>query len=129
LSRRATTAPVPPSTLDELVTVLRHYGVRGTGEREVQDGLALIFQHERIAFEREVALTPEDRIDFLVGAIGVEVKIKGGPSAVLEQLTRYAQHDRVRALLLVTQRVQLANLGGEIDGKPLRTLAVWRGLV
>ncbi len=67
---------------------------------------------------REVSLGPKDRIDIMVGPVGVEVKrATAQPRAVLRQLERYAAHESVRALVLASNRAMV--LPGQINGKPL----------
>ena len=97
----------------------------------MQAGLARAFEAAGLRAEREVRLTPRDRIDFLIDDVGVEVKIKGGPSAVIGQLGRYSRCERIGALLLVTDRAQLTRVqfANEINGKPFTALALLGGLV
>jgi hypothetical protein len=50
--------------------------------------------------DREVSLSPRERIDIMVGPVGVEVKrATAQRRAVLRQLERYAAHDSVKALV------------------------------
>lgn len=60
-------------------------------------------------------------IDFrALGDIGVEVKLKGQPAAILRQLERYAADPTLAALVLVTAKpVALPLL---IGGKPVRII-------
>jgi hypothetical protein len=69
-------------------------------------------------------ITKRDRIDLFVPIIGlgVEVKIAGSYTRVAEQLLRYAEHEEVNALLLVTSKAshrQLADLPND------RNIPVW----
>lgn len=68
--------------------------------------------------QREVRLAPGDVIDFLLRGIGVEVKLKSGMSAteIYRQLERYAKHEAVHALVLLTNRAM--GLPCQIGGKP-----------
>lgn len=84
--------------------------------------------HERIhraldelgPVEREVRLDAHDRIDFLTASgIGVEVKVDGSLSEVTRQLHRYAQHDRIRALVLATTKAKHIPVPRELSGKPV----------
>lgn len=80
-----------------------------------------------IPFEREKML-PEKAgtIDFFVdGRIGIEIKIKGSPSAVTRQLMRYFKCEVISELLLVTGRTKLGNLPKEILGKKLTVMSLW----
>ncbi|MFZ4807500.1 MAG: hypothetical protein ACOYLQ_09605 [Hyphomicrobiaceae bacterium] len=63
-------------------------------------------------------------IDFMVGTLGVEVKIKGAAASIVRQLRRYAESYQVGALLLVTNRA--AVLPPAIDGKPLAVFHLGR---
>jgi hypothetical protein len=67
----------------------------------------------------EVPLSTGDRIDFMVGRVGVEVKVKGSAPAVLRQLHRYAQHDDIDSLVLVTSRASHLDMPPQLRGKPL----------
>lgn len=74
-------------------------------ERQLQDEIARVLAECGIAADREVELSPADRIDFLSAAgVGIEVKTKGSVTAVARQLQRYAHSDRVHHLLLATTR-------------------------
>lgn len=87
---------------------------RGHNERDLQDALAAVLPHSQ-----EYALSPEDRVDFYLDGEAVEVKISGSRSQVLRQLFRYAQHDKVTSLILVTTRMAHRNLPPSIHNKPL----------
>lgn len=105
--------------MTDLPTLLRGARFRFTGEADLQEGIARALAGAGVAFEREVSLSSRDRIDFLVGDVGLEVKIEGGAAPVLRQLLRYALSPRVGRLLLATTRSQHRQLPGEISGKPL----------
>lgn len=69
------------------------------------------------AFVREARLSAADIPDFLAGSIAVEVKIGGSAAEILRQLERYAKHERVSALLLVTNvPMRVPSL---MNGKPV----------
>jgi hypothetical protein len=106
----------PPEELAELVTAHR-FTYRDEGQ--LQDGLAAVFAAQAVVAEREVRLASRDRIDFLVGRVGVEVKTRGQVAAVARQLQRYAASDRIDALLLVTAVARHLTLPATIGGKPL----------
>lgn len=52
----------------------------------------------------------------MIGGVVVEVKLKGSPTAIYRQLERYAKHECVTAILLVTARSM--TLPVQIFGKP-----------
>jgi hypothetical protein len=59
--------------------------------------------------------------------IAIEIKVKGGTSEVLRQLTRYADCDEVLDLALITTRAIHANLPRHIDYKPLTVIPLLEG--
>jgi len=77
-------------------------------------------------FRREHILSARDRVDFFVRNTAVEVKLDRSRNAVLEQLIRYAEHDSVADLVLVTTKAQHRRMPGAILGKPLRVVYVGR---
>lgn len=80
--------------------------------------------------DREVKLNATDRPDFLLGGLCVEVKVDGDTRAVWRQLTRYAAHDRVTELLLVTTRARhLRGAPTVLNGKPVTVMLIRGGLV
>jgi hypothetical protein len=75
-----------------------------TDEEELGNAVAQLLNAAGVAFEREVRLSPRDRIDFMVGSVGVELKVDGSLAQLIRQLDRYAQHERVSELVLVSTR-------------------------
>lgn len=71
-------------------------------EVALQDRFAQLLAQNDIPFQREVRLNPTDRIDFVVGVIGIELKVKGPVGSVLRQLNRYAASGRFSDLVVVT---------------------------
>jgi hypothetical protein len=108
--------PWEPATLARLVASHR-FTYRD--ERQLHDGLAELFAAHQIPVQREARLTGSDRIDFLVGRVGIEVKTHGPAIAVARQLQRYAGSDRIDALVLVTAAARHTCLPNTIGGKPL----------
>lgn len=102
---------------EQLVDILGAYRFNFVGERQLQDGIEAVLQQESIAARREVRLSGRDRIDFLTGGVGIEVKTAGSSANLLRQLARYAEHDEIRSLIVVTNRSHLACVGqAEFDG-------------
>lgn len=97
-------------------------------ENEIETQTA-IFEALRAKFgalvERE-ATAPGGRIDFGVADIGVEVKLKGQPAAIIRQCARYLDSHRFAGLVLVTAK--LVALPPMMRGKPCRVVnlgAAW----
>lgn len=93
--------------------------------------IALLLEAAGFTVEREVQLSgARGRIDFYMPAerIGIEVKVKGSPTEIVRQLSRYAQAPEIHTLMLVTGRARLGQLlPAELHGKPLHVVATWRG--
>jgi hypothetical protein len=110
---------------EEIRAVLAGYRFRFSSERELQDGIARVLDDAGFTHRREAPLGPLGRsgtIDFLVGDVGVEIKIKGALAQVTRQLHRYAEESAVRELLLVTGSARLDRLPSSLCGKPLGVL-------
>lgn len=105
-------------TVSELVRHLRCQRYRVGQELWLQDDIETSLQKMQIAFEREARLAPGERIDFLVaGGIGIEAKTRCPPRQIFRQLERYAGHDAITSLILITGTA--LGLPPAIGGKPL----------
>lgn len=80
-----------------------------TDEARVQAAIAGALDGAGLPHDREVAIDERSRIDFLVSAVGIEVKVDGASTAVLRQLARYVEHPRIRGLVLATTRARHAH--------------------
>lgn len=98
-------------------------------ESELQLGISGRLTSVGVVHRREVQLTPTDRIDFMIGRLGAEVKTKGGRSALLRQLHRYAQSEEVDELLLITTSPPLARIPNTVVGIPVHTLVLTACLI
>jgi hypothetical protein len=87
---------VKASELRDLLLVPRYRYAQD--ELRLQEEIATGLAAARVTFEREVVLAPGERIDFMVGHVGIEVKVAGSTHAVMRQLLRYTEHARVEAL-------------------------------
>ena len=113
-----------PRSAREIAAFLGRFRFRFTDERELQDGIERAFVRGGVAYEREVRLSARDRLDFLAGAVAVEVKVDGGLADLTRQVWRYAEDPRVRELLVVSSRSRLDGLASEINGKPVVVLVL-----
>lgn len=98
-----------------LCASIHNTAFRFQSELELQDGIAILLGTD--PQQREVVLGPKDRIDFLLGGIGIEVKTDGSLTAIMRQLHGYAQYDAVRSLILVTNRARHRPCPGRMNGK------------
>jgi len=95
-----------------------------TDEESIQRGIEEALRMGDFEFEREARLSAADRPDFLVQGVAIEVKRQGRLNSLLRQLARYAAHDRVLELLVVTARMQATDLPSELNGKPIECLVL-----
>jgi hypothetical protein len=109
-----------------IVEAIRTHKFTYVTEKELQEGIAQVFQKRNIPFEREKRIGENEVIDFLVaGGIGLEVKTKGSPSDVARQLLAYAACESVKELVLVTGRARLGKLPEELLGKKIHVITLW----
>ncbi|POZ80246.1 hypothetical protein [Burkholderia contaminans] len=116
--RRLTTSAA--DSVAALRDVLRPYRFRFVDERELQDGIEKVLAGSLRGYKREAVLGPADRPDFLLDdGVAIEVKVDGSLAELLRQVSRYASHDSVRAILVVGTPYWIAKIPSEIGGKPL----------
>jgi hypothetical protein len=97
------------------------------GEKAVQARIAELLEACAIPFTREVRLSDKDVIDFMAGSsephpIGIEVKVKGDRRQMLRQMKRYAAHDQVEHLLLVTAKA--TGMPPKLNDKPITIVSL-----
>lgn len=92
------------ATREGVIAALRRWEFHYTDEHQLQAGLTEALEAAGYEPEREVRLTPRDRIDLLVDRIGIEVKVDGRAASVARQCARYLESDRIDQLILVTTR-------------------------
>lgn len=109
-------------TAQQVAAVIKGQRYRYADETRLQEGIAGALSAAGITAVREVSLAGPDRIDFMVGSLGIEVKIAGQPAAVARQLARYAKSDAVEELMLVTTRARHRSVPREIGGKPVHVV-------
>jgi hypothetical protein len=117
-------SPCPDA--DRLIRLISSARVDLSTEAAAQNGLTRLFEAEGLPYEAEVRLSAADRIDFLIGRIGVEVKIGHPRRSILRQLERYAGSDRVDALLLVSS-APFPSSGFDLNGKPVHIVSLSTG--
>lgn len=91
----------------DLAAFVRKLRLPTTKEADMQailgPALGRFAEARGIEFEAEAVLSPESRIDFLVGGpsgVGIECKVKGARPDVYRQLARYLEHP-LQAVVLV----------------------------
>ncbi len=110
-------------TADAIAALLARERLPAHDEKALQAAIAGVLAANGLAFVRELRVAG-GIVDFLAGAVGIEVKIAGGARAVLRQCARYAADPRIAELLVVSARALI--LPPAIGGKPCRVLALGR---
>lgn len=106
---------------DTVVQALRGYTIRPfLDEAGLQAALETVFEGAGLHVQREFKLGPRERLDFFLDGLAIEIKLKGSMPRLLEQLLRYARHDCVTELLVITPRARLLDVPREILSKPVR---------
>lgn len=89
-------------------------------EASLHLAIAKTLEEGGIEHEHEVRLDARSRLDFLTAdGVGVEVKIAGQAAGVTRQLLRYAHHQEVHELVLVTTQADHHLIPTELAGKPV----------
>lgn len=112
------------TSLSELRKHLAQYRYRFDTEADLQEKIEAALKAIGVSYEREFVLDPKNRIDFLVGNVGVEIKVKGSLADVTRQVHRYLAFEGVGSLLLVTTRTTHKGLVRTMQGKELDVLVV-----
>lgn len=96
-----------------------------TGEYDLHRLVMDALDAAQIDYAHECPLAPRCRIDLLCGAVGVEMKRgKPEPARIRAQLSRYADCEQVKALVLVAERT--VNVPRTLHGKPVRVICLNR---
>lgn len=114
------------AVLVEIQKALKRKRLDLSDEKRLQSDIASAFTNHGIPFSREVAVGAGDIVDFMVGGIALEVKIRGGGSAmnIYRQVERYCKSDQVEVLVLMTAKTM--TLPESINGKPVYVLSLGR---
>lgn len=91
-------------------------------EMATHDCIAEALRTAGVSFEREVRISPQDRLDFLCASRAVEVKLDGQAKAIYRQVERYAKSDRVTSIVVATARA--LRLPGVMNGKPVKVFSL-----
>ncbi len=111
-------------TVEAIHSALTGHAIRTTDEGELGSAVAQLLTEAGVPFEREFRLSPRDRIDFMVGSVGVELKVDGSIAELIRQLDRYAKHDVVSGLVLVSTRRKHLYLPTELQGKRVTAICL-----
>lgn len=107
---------------DVVADAIERARFRFADEDALQRGILKALQAAGLRPQREVRLDSRNRIDLLVGDVGVEVKVAGTKEEVRRQCVRYLLAPQIGGLVLVTTRAAHAGLRphGPASSKPFR---------
>jgi hypothetical protein len=114
--------------ISRIIAALRGHAYLYTDEHALHRAIDEALTEAEIPFAPEVNLSARDRIDYLAGDIGIEVKVKGNVDTLRRQLTRYALHPTIREFLVVTTVRAHRQLPEFILGRRVTVLVVGGGL-
>lgn len=115
-------------TSEQLKQLLTSARFRSADEAGLQVAIAAVLDGAGVPYVREARLGTAGRIDFLVGRVGLEVKVKGAVKDVRTQLARYAEHPDVDAVVLVTRCLR-HKMPPTLCGVPILVISLWGALL
>ena len=120
LNTTNTVIGTPGINMASITSALENKRFRFTSEEDLQQGIEIALQQSSLPFEREKVLSTRDRPDFVVDhQFAIEIKIKGTLAQALRQISRYAEHAQITAILLVGTPHWLNRVPGSVAGKPV----------
>lgn len=111
----------------DILELLRRYRFNFTSELEMQSGIEQVLKSNKLDYQREYVLTSEDRLDFMVEGVAIECKVAGSKGDLCRQIERYARHDDVNSVLVVTNRIRHSDVPGWLHGKEVMVFSVVLG--
>lgn len=112
-------------TAEEIVMLLRTARLAASSEAALQASIGEVLTAAGVPHVAEHRLSAGSRIDYLAEQIiGIEAKVKYPKRAIFRQLERYAAHEGISALILVTGTA--LGLPPLILGKPLFYVSIGR---
>ncbi|WP_122558531.1 hypothetical protein [Pseudomonas viridiflava] len=119
----------PRMMLNALVHQLGAYAYRYSSEVRLHEAMAIVLTNHGFTFERERILDKQNRADFWLDGIVIEVKVDGSIGEALRQVDRYIKLPDVKGVILAgTPRWASENLDDkpEWNGKPFRMVRLAR---
>lgn len=117
------------SQLDAIARVIKQCSFRWSSEADIHKGLLqwLGNQQQHVpSFRSEVILSKRDRLDVLLAdGTAIEIKVDGTKTEVLRQLHRYAEHEQVTGLILLTTKMVHTSMPPAVLDKPLVVVSIF----
>ena len=114
-------------SVDDVASYLAGWSLRFGTEELLQEDVAAALAASAWRCEREFVLTKSSRVDFYLPdlQIGIECKVGSSMAQVTRQIVRYANHDSIAALILISRKCSHSLTTETVCGKPFRF--VWVG--
>lgn len=98
-------------------------------EKKLGDVVASALTALGLAFEREVRITPQDRLDFLLTDTGVAIELKKKTAGMdtFRQVGRYLEQQGVNGCIIIAMRVN--QITPVLNGKPISAVELWKYVV
>lgn len=111
-----------------LEVLIKGHRIRVDDEGSAQRDIESLLQANAYDFRAECKLDAKSRVDFMVSAVALEVKVgrRWRPLEVMQQLERYAAHPDVLGVMLVTASPWMWT-HHELHGKPAMAVDLSRG--
>lgn len=113
--------------MKDILALLSRHRFDLSNEKRTQSDIESVLTAAGIVHEREKRLSGADIVDFLVDGVAIEVKIGGSRREIYRQLCRYAEHEAVRAIILVANLPM--TLPPTINGRPAAVAQMGRAWI
>lgn len=120
---------LPEHDILHICKVFSAYRYNFQDESTLQEGMAVALSNNSVAHAREVRLDAQNRPDFMIGSVAVEVKIKGTFAEFLRQANRYLELDQISALIVVGTPKWMPAVPATLRGKPIYTVRLMSSLL
>lgn len=117
----------PTKQIEKLRSIIETLRISNVSEEyDLQRIIAESLEKAHITYAKEYKLGPRNRIDFFTNGIGIEIK-KGKPNraAVQNQVSRYADFEEIKGIILVVER-NVIGIPSEINQKPCYVIGLNR---
>lgn len=101
---------------EAIVELIKSVKLQHSTEFILHGQLYELFDSLKIPFQKEYKLSKSDIVDLFINGVAIECKTQGQPIQIHRQLERYANHDEVKAIILVSSKYM--NVKKTIKGKP-----------
>ncbi len=113
-------------SVTSIVTALvRHRFHLHYPEQLLKEEVSMVLRERGIPFAREALITDVERVDFLCGTVGIEVKVAGSALSLARQIDRYGDSPLLSALVIVVTRERMTAIERWLSSsftKPVHTV-------